>query len=127
MGGGRVGEVSGEFGRTGVEGRILRMGGGETTLECGGGDVACVGEKTLGTGAKGGGDRTRGGGEKTRCGEGRTGEGDVGREEDMRVVVVVVDNVDDDAVMIGNVGFAPTRANSRCCTRSFFRVDPTLT
>lgn len=125
MGGGRVGEVSGEFGRTGVEGRILRMGGGETILECGGGDVACVGEKTLGAGAKGGGDRTRGGGEKTRCGEGRTGEGDVGREEDMRIVVV--DDVDDDAVMIGNVGFPPTRANSRGRTRSLFRVDPTLT
>jgi len=78
--------VSGEEGRRGVLGRMLRMGGGETTRECegGGGDVAlCVGgEKSRGAGAKGGGDRTRGGGEKTRCGDGRTGEGDVGREED---------------------------------------------
>ena len=48
---------------------MFSIGGGETTLDKGGGgrgvdDV--VGEKTRGAGAKGGGDRTRGGGEKTR-------------------------------------------------------------
>lgn len=45
---------------------MFNIGGGETILEDGGGDVGCVGEKTRGAGAKGGGERTRGGGEKTR-------------------------------------------------------------
>jgi hypothetical protein len=48
---------------TGVDGRMFSIGGGETILDPGGGDV---GEKTRGAGANGGGDRTRGGGEKTR-------------------------------------------------------------
>jgi len=56
---------------------MFSIGGGETILDDGGGDVGC--EKTRGAGAKGGGERTRGGGEKTRWG--RTGEGEVGRED----------------------------------------------
>lgn len=60
---------------------MFSIGGGDTTLVGGGGDAGlCVGENTRGAGANGGGDRTRGGGENTRCGEGRTGEGEVGRE-----------------------------------------------
>jgi hypothetical protein len=59
---------------TGVDGVMLRAGGGEKMLG------SCDGGNGRGKGARGGGERTRGGGEKTRWGEGRTGVGDVGRE-----------------------------------------------
>jgi hypothetical protein len=79
--GGSGSETGESAGRTGVEGRMLRMGGGETTRARAGGGEVCVGEKTLGTGWRGGGERTRGpGGEKTRS-RPRTGEGEVGRGE----------------------------------------------
>lgn len=68
---------SGDEARTGVEGCIFKIGGGDTTLSLAvvsraasldnsGGDVVNVGENTLGAGWNGGGDRIRGGGEKTR-------------------------------------------------------------
>ena len=63
----------------GVEGRIFRIGGGETTRDRGGGEPFRDGEKTRATGAMGGGLRIRGGGENIRSG--RTGEGEVGRDD----------------------------------------------
>ena len=67
---------SGDEGRTGVDGCMFKVGGGDTTLsfemsltvslDNGGGDVVNVGEIILGAGCNGGGDRNRGGGEKTR-------------------------------------------------------------
>jgi len=37
----------------------------------------------------GGGDLILGGGEKTRCGDGRTGDGEIGRDEDIAYFVYI--------------------------------------
>jgi hypothetical protein len=79
FGGSGSGIWSGEDGRTGVDGRILRIGGGEVTRGKGGGDTFLVGENARDDGARGGGLRIRGGGENSRSGP--TGEGDVGRDD----------------------------------------------